>query len=74
MPSMITRLILSLKKEASISPNSVRSGAGTGRLGTLIFAQRAVSGTERAEGGDVTLSNLSSEGTSCLFRDDDQNT
>ena len=64
MPSMITRLILSLKK-ALIFPDSVRSSAGTGRLGTLIFSQRAVRGTERVKGDDVALSNLSS-GTSDL--------
>jgi len=72
MPSMIARLILSLKK-ASVSPGSVRSNASSGRLGTAIFAQRTASGTGRVKSDDVALSNLSSEGTSGLSRNDDQN-
>ena len=71
MPSMITRLVLSLKK-AAISPDSVWSGAGTSRTGTAMFFQGTVGGTERTNGGDVALSNLSSEGASGLSRNDDQ--
>jgi len=71
MPSMIARLVLSLKKVA-ISPDSVWSGAGSSRAGTAIFFQRTVSGTERANNDDVALSNLSSEGASGLSRNDDK--
>ena len=71
LSSMTTRLILSLKK-ASISPDSVWSIAGTGRLGTLIFAHHAVGGTE-CVGGDVALTNLSLKGVGGLSRSDDQN-
>ena len=72
MPSMITRLILSLKKAAT-SPDSVWSSGGPDQITTAIFAQRAVSGTERVRGDDVALRNLPSEGTSGLSRSDDQN-
>ena len=70
---MTTRLILSLKK-ATISPNSVWSGAScTGQLGTVVVSQRVVSGTEHVRGGAVVLSNLSSEGTNGLRRSDGRN-
>jgi len=67
VPSMITRLILSLKKAAT-TPNSVW---GSTTVGTAVFFQRAVGGTERIGNGDAALSNLSSEGISGLSRSDD---
>jgi len=72
MPSMITRLILSLKK-AAISPNSLWSSTGVGQLGTVIFSQRTVGRTERFRGGGVVPRNLSSVGTSGRSWGNDQN-
>ena len=71
VPSMITRLILSLKK-AAISPDSVWSSTGVGQPGTAIFSPRMVSGTARVRDGDVALSNLSLQRTGGLSQSDDQ--
>jgi len=68
VPSMITRMILSLKKAAT-TPNSV---GGSASAGTAVFFQRAVGGTEYIGDGDLALNSLSSEGTSSLSRSDDQ--
>ena len=71
VPSMITRLILSLKK-AAISPDSVWNSTSVGQPGTAIFSPRMVSRTARVRGGNVALSNLSLQGTGGLSRSDDR--
>ena len=57
MPLMINRLILSLKKAGS-SPDTMWSTT-VGQPENLRFAQRTIGGSERRDGGDIALKNLS---------------
>jgi hypothetical protein len=66
MPTMIVRLILSLKKAAGPVPSSA------GQLETAGFARRVFSGTECVRGDDMALMDLSSGGTSGLSQSNNQ--
>jgi hypothetical protein len=66
-PIMIVRLMFSLKKAVSFSvPGSV------GQVETPGFARWVAGGTKRVRGDDMALTDLLSEGTSGLSRNDSQ--